>query len=176
MESVLVFQKMLSLTLGCMFSGKTTALIHNKVEGVHMILDYDTSDATTYSISLLHSHDGDMVHCIKTKTLRSIDISTADILSINEAQFFPDLLSFVQDALKQKKQVYVYGLDGDFQQKPFGDILSLIPFADSYTKLYATCLCGKKASFSKRTSTNTLQYAPHDTYRPSCRDCLTHVA
>jgi thymidine kinase len=167
---------MLSLTLGCMFSGKTTALIQNKVEGVHMILDYDTSDATSYSISLLHSHDGEMIHCIKTKRLSEIDISTADILSINEAQFFPDLVSFVQEALKQKKRIYVYGLDGDFQQKPFGDILALIPFADSYTKLYATCLCGKKAPFSKRISTNTLQYAPHDTYRPSCRDCLTRVA
>jgi thymidine kinase len=167
---------MLSLTLGCMFSGKTTALIQNKVEGVHMILDYDTSDATSYSISLLHSHDGDMVHCIKTKTLMSIDISMADIISINEAQFFPDLLSFVQDALQQKKRVYVYGLDGDFQQKPFGDILSLIPFADSYTKLYATCLCGARAPFSKRLSANASQYAPDDIYRPSCRDCLTHVA
>jgi thymidine kinase len=155
-----------------MFSGKTTALIKNKVEGVHMILDYDTSDATTYSISILYSHDNDMVHCIKTKTL-DIDISTADIISINEAQFFPDIVPFVQEALRQKKQVYVYGLDGDFQQKPFGDILSLIPFADSYTKLYARCICGKKAAFSKRTSTNITQYAPHDTYRPSCRDCLT---
>lgn len=166
---------MLSLTLGCMFSGKTTALIQNKVEGIHMILDYDTSDATTYSISLLHSHDGDMIHCIKTKKLMTIDISMADIISINEAQFFPDLISFVQEALKQKKQVYVYGLDGDFQQKPFGDILALIPFADSYTKLYATCLCGKNAPFSKRLSANASQYAPHDTYRPSCRDCLTSV-
>ena len=170
-----MFKKMLSLTLGCMFSGKTTALIQNKVDGIHMILDYDTSDATTYTISLLHSHDGEMIHCIKTIHLLSIDISMADIISINEAQFFPDLVSFVQEALKQKKQVYVYGLDGDFQQKPFGDMLALIPFADSYTKLYATCLCGKKAPFSKRLSANASQYAPHDTYRPSCRDCLTSV-
>ena len=141
-----------------------------------MILDYDTTVATSYSISLLHSHDGEMVHCIKTKTLMSIDICMADIISINEAQFFPDLVSFVQEALKQKKQIYVYGLDGDFRQKPFGDILSLIPFADSYTKLYAICTCGKKASFSKRLSANASQYAPDDAYRPSCRTCLTHVA
>jgi len=166
---------MLSLTLGCMFSGKTTALIKNKVEGVHMILDYDTSDATTYSISVLYSHDEDMVHCIKTKTLMAIDMSTADIISINEAQFFPDVVPFVQEALRQKKQVYVYGLDGDFQQKPFGDMLTLIPFADSYTKLYAKCICGKKAPFSKRLSTNKDQYAPDDKYRPSCRTCLTFV-
>jgi len=167
---------MLSLTLGCMFSGKTTALIKNKVEGVHMILDYETTNATTYSISLLHSHDDDMVHCIKTKLLTTIDISTADIISINEAQFFPDLVHFVEEALRQKKQVYVYGLDGDFQQKPFGQILLLIPFADSYTKLYAQCMCGKPAAFTKRLSTNTSQYAPDDAYRPSCRTCLTYGA
>jgi len=166
---------MLSLTIGCMFSGKTSALIKNKVEGVHMILDYDTTDATSYSISLLYSHDDEAIHCIKTKTLMSIDMSTADIISINEAQFFPDLIPFVKEALRQKKQVYVYGLDGDFRQNTFGDILSLIPFADSYTKLYATCLCGKKASFTKRLSSNADQYAPHDTYRPSCRDCLTYA-
>jgi thymidine kinase len=157
-----------------MFSGKTTALIKNKVEGVHMILDYDTTTATSYSISVLQSHDGDMVHCIKTKTLCSIDISTAEIISINEAQFFPDLISFVQEALRQKKQVYVYGLDGDFQQRPFGTILDLIPFADSYTKLYAQCLCGNKAPFSKRISFNKEQYAPYDKYRPACRNCLTY--
>jgi len=165
---------MLSLTVGCMFSGKTTALIKNKVEGVHMILDYDTTDATTYSISLLHSHDGDMVHCIKTKTLMSIDMSTPDIISINEAQFFPDLIPFVQEALRQKKQVYVYGLDGDFKQRVFGDILSLIPISDSYTKLYARCVCGNKAPFSKRISANEEQYAPDDKYRPACRNCLTY--
>jgi len=164
---------MLSLTLGCMFSGKTTALIKNKVEGIHMILDYETTNATTYSISLLHSHDDDIVHCIKTKFLMTMDISMAEIISINEAQFFPDLIPFVQEALRQKKQVYVYGLDGDFRQEPFGDILSLIPFADSYIKLYARCLCGKKAAFTKRLSTNLFQYAPDDAYRPSCRDCLT---
>jgi thymidine kinase len=117
-----------------------------------------------------------MVHCIKTKLLTSIDISTADIISINEAQFFPDLIHFVEEALRQKKKVYVYGLDGDFQQKPFGQILLLIPFADSYTKLYAQCMCGKPAAFTKRLSTNRSQYAPDDAYRPSCRDCLTYDA
>ena len=160
---------MLSLTLGCMFSGKTTALIQNK----GMILDYDTTDEKEYYISILCSHNNEMTHCIKTKTLCSIDISMTDNISINEAQFFPDLIPFVKEALRQKKNVHVYGLDGDFQQNPFGDILSLIPLADSYTKLYAKCTCGKKASFSKRLSTNTDQYAPHDTYRPSCRTCLT---
>ena len=163
---------MLSLTLGCMFSGKTSTLI--KTSNSHLILDYDTTEASEWYISTVHSHDDQLVQCIKTHVLSTIDISKTEIISINEAQFFKDLVPFVKEALLQKKQVYVYGLDGDFKQESFGDILLLIPLADVYTKLYATCLCGKKAPFTKRLSSNKMQYAPDDKYRPSCRDCLTY--
>ncbi len=163
---------MLSLTLGCMFSGKTTALIHNKVKGTHIILDYDTTLQSNPFVSVLYSHDTIKVSCIKTTLLSRIDISTVDTISINEAQFFSDLVPFVHLALESKKHVFVYGLDGDFKQEVFGSILSLIPMADTYTKLYAVCKCSNKASFSKRLSTNSVQYSPHDTYIPVCRMCL----
>jgi thymidine kinase len=163
---------MLSLTLGSMFSGKTSALIKNSTS--HLILDYDTTEASEWYISTLQSHDEEIVHCIKTHNLSTIDISKSEFISINEAQFFKDLVPFVKEALLQKKQIYVYGLDGDFKQESFGDILSLIPLADVYIKLYAKCLCGKKAPFTKRLSTNKTQYAPDDKYRPSCSDCFTY--
>ena len=154
-----------------MFSGKTSALIRRQVEGVHLILDYDTSDATQSYPSYLQSHDGINISCYKTKTL-DIDISVADVISINEAQFFPDLIPFIKSALKQNKKVYVYGLDGDYKQESFGQMLELLPIADEYVKLYAICKCGKKAAFSKRMTTTTEQYAPHDEYQPCCRACL----
>ena len=163
---------MLSLTLGCMFSGKTTALINQKVEGSHIILDYDTTLQSTPFASVLYSHDTIELSCIKTTILSRIDISTVDTISINEAQFFSDLVPFVQSALQLNKHVFVYGLDGDFKQEVFGSILSLIPMADTYTKLYAVCKCSNKASFSKRLSANSEQYSPHDTYIPVCRTCL----
>jgi thymidine kinase len=128
---------------------------------------------TAYSISLLHSHDDDMVHCIKTKLLTSIDISTADIISINEAQFFPDLVHFVEEALRQKKQVYVYGLDGDFQRNKMGQLLDLIPHCDNIVKLKSKCLCGKDAIFTFRDSAETVQYLPNAVYIPLCRACYT---
>ena len=163
---------MLSLTLGCMFSGKTTALINNKVKGTHIILDYDTTLQTVPFKSVLYSHDTIELYCIKTTLLSRIDISTVDTISINEAQFFSDLIPFVKLALQLKKNVFVYGLDGDFKQEVFGSILSLIPMADTYTKLYAVCKCLNMASFSKRLSTNSAQYSPDDTYIPVCRTCL----
>ncbi len=162
---------MLSITLGCMFSGKTSALIRRRVEGIHLILDYDTTDSDKSYPSYLSSHDGVSISCYKTKTL-DIDISVADVISINEAQFFPDLIPFIKSALKQNKKVYVYGLDGDYKQESFGQILALLPMADEYTKLYAICKCGKLAAFSKRMTSTKEQYAPHDEYQASCRDCL----
>ena len=162
---------MLSVTVGCMFSGKTSALIRRRVEGIHLILDYDITDAEKSYPSYLSSHDGVSISCYKTKTL-DIDISVADVISINEAQFFPDLIPFIKSALKQNKKVYVYGLDGDFKQDPFGQMLELLPLADEYVKLYAICKCGERAAFSKRMTATKEQYAPHDEYQASCRTCL----
>ncbi len=68
--------------------------------------------------------------------------------------------------------MYVYGLDGDFKQDVFGEILQLIPLCDEYVKLYAVCKCGINAAFSKRLSENKEQYMPNDTYLPVCRECL----
>ena len=53
----------------------------------------------------------------------------------------------------------VIGLDGDSNREPFGEILSLIPFADNYVKLKGLCKkCadGTEGSiFTKRTVTDS---------------------
>ena len=159
---------MLHLTLGCMYSGKTTALIQQASLG-GLVIDYDTN----LTRGVVHNHDEVSIPCVTTTSLSTVDVTLASILLINEAQFFPDLVPFVKDMMDKGKTVYVYGLDGDFKQKEFGDILRLIPLADTYTKLYAICEgCSEKASFSKRLSSNTIQYGPHDSYIPVCRACL----
>ena len=170
---MIVFLSMLHLILGCMFSGKTSALQENflKLKQKVMVLDYDTTKSNTQYTSVLYSHTNIAIPCIKLTTL-DIDFLSYDCILINEAQFFSDLEAFVQNALLHKKDVYVYGLDGDFKQEKFGYILDLIPLCDTLTKLYAKCNCGAKACFTKRMSTNELQYAPHDTYKPVCRSCL----
>ena len=152
-----------------MFSGKTSALIRDASSTPNaLVIDYDTS----MSSGMLESHDHKRVKCITTSTLMSLNVESS-IIFINEGQFFEDLVEFVKLRISLGDTVYVYGLDGDFKQETFGRILELIPFADTYIKLYATCnVCNRKASFSKRMSSNTSQYAPEDTYIPVCRMCL----
>jgi thymidine kinase len=121
---------------------------------------------------MIYTHDSVPIPCIKLRVLNTFE-NDYDIVLINEAQFFYELKKFVIDALSRRKIVYLFGLDGDFKQEVFGEMVELIPMADSYVKLYARCLCGNKASFSKRNNDNNEQYAPHDSYRPACRTCLT---
>ena len=162
---------MLSITVGCMYAGKTSKLMQNKPEGQTIIIDYDRCEAPY--VSTLYSHDNVNVDCIKTDDLSKLDMRIFDNIMINEAQFFKGLVPFVKMCLEDSKHIYIYGLDGDFKQEKFGEILDLIPLCDTYVKLYAKCICGKDAPFSKRLSANQQQYLPNDTYRPSCRSCLT---
>ena len=91
-------------------------------------------------------------------------------IMINEAQFYPDLVEFVNEF--SQKNIYIYGLDGDFKQEKIGYILDLIPLCDTVTKLRATCACGESAIFSKRLTQETDQYLPNAQYIPVCRKCL----
>ena len=162
---------MLSMTLGCMYAGKTSALIEDYGLNHGLIIDYDTLRRGGIYHEFIYTHDNRYVSCVKTQSL-DIDLEDATHVYINEAQFFSNIKPFVVRALEKKIHVHLYGLDGDFKQEQFGELLSLIPMCDSYIKLYATCACGNKASFSKRISKTTEQYAPHDTYIPCCRTCL----
>ena len=157
---------MLHLTLGCMYSGKTSALIRDSTSD-SFIIDYDTGGEK----GVLYNHDNVKVTCETTRDLSSIKTNASSIF-INEAQFFDGLVEFVKKMLHQGKHVHIYGLDGDFRQQKFGSILDLIPMADTYTKLYAICKCGDNAAFSKRLTSSTSQYGPEDRYIPVCRACL----
>ena len=164
---------MLHIVSGCMFAGKTTELanIFNQFNQTHrvQVLDYDTFQ---HNGNFIYTHDNVRVPCIKLRVL-PFSIDDYDILLINEAQFFYGLKQFVLNELQNKKTIYLFGLDGDFKQEKFGEILDLLPMADTYVKLYAKCNCGSKASFSKRLSADLTQYSPHDIYIPVCRSCLS---
>jgi thymidine kinase len=152
-----------------MFSGKTTALIRDTIIHPGLVIDYNIG----IFHSTLSNHNDTTIPCISVSNLSDVDASNFNYIYINEAQFFPDLMVFVLEMLRLQKNVYVYGLDGDFKQQKFGSILDLIPFSDTYTKLYAQCAnCGSNASFSKRLTVNNEQFAPHDAYIPVCRRCL----
>lgn len=152
-----------------MFSGKTTALMRDVSIHPGIVIDYDICR----EVNQLTNHNQESIPCITTTRLYDINVHDHSFVYINEAQFFPDLVEFVTEMIRLNKIVYVYGLDGDFRQQKFGNILDLIPFSDTYTKLYARCnQCGNVASFSKRLTENDEQFRPNDTYVPVCRSCL----
>ena len=99
-------------------------------------------------------------------------IIKSEAIFINEAQFFPDLYDFVSSNLEKNKQIFLYGLDGDFQQKKMGQLLDLIPLCDTIVKLKSKCICGKDAIFTFRDSPETVQYLPNAKYIPLCRSCF----
>lgn len=101
-------------------------------------------------------------------------LNQAQHIYINEAQFYTDLYPFVLSMLEKKKNVYLYGLDGDFQQKKMGQLLDLIPHCDEVRKLTSRCSkCSSMAIYSKRITAHMEQYLPDETaYIPLCRLCF----
>jgi thymidine kinase len=79
--------------------------------------------------------------------------------------------------LKDKKVVYICGLDGDFERKKFGGMIDLIPLCDKVTKLNSMCnLCkdGTPGIFSLRLTEEKEQLVIGSTnYMPVCRYCYT---
>jgi len=173
----------LSITIGPMFSGKTTSLIKTyksfeKTEKINVVINYAYD--TRYSETMLSSHDLEMIPCIMVKTLGQLYtnennnlINEADNIFINEAQFFPDLYDFVLEMIQRNKNVYLYGLDGDYTTNKIGSILDLIPKCNEIVKLNAICdVCKENAIFTHRKTNETEQIViGNDNYIPLCRSC-----
>ena len=179
----------LELFLGCMFSGKTTELIrlynsYNYIGKKVCVLNY-TAD-TRYHDTMLSTHDKRMIQCIFIDSIadiwlnpqhpNSIELQEADVVLINEGQFFPDLYDNILEMVeKNGKKVYICGLDGDFQRKKFGQLLDLIPYCDKVSKLESLCsICknGNKGIFSFRATEEMSQIVIGSTsYKPLCRNC-----
>jgi len=177
----------LEIILGPMFSGKTTKLIniYKKNEFCNIpVLVINYKDDNRYSDDMLSTHDKIMIPCIKTDKLfnlindKVINIDDYKVILINEGQFFPDLIEFVKHLLNNKKSIYVCGLDGDFEQKKFGNILDLIPLCNDVYKLHSLCYnCknGNNGDFTKRISNEKEQVIiGSDNYVPVCRKCISN--
>lgn len=185
----------LEIILGCMYSGKTSKLveIYKQCQFCNIpVAVINHSIDKRYDDNLLSTHDKVMIPCIQTNKLidiwyyynndiqlkfldDSIKLINADVILINEGQFFEDLYPAVKHMLQHGKQIYICGLDGDFERKRFGQILDLIPLCDKVTKLTSLCsLCknGTPGIFSKRiTSEKEQTVVGSDNYIPVCRNC-----
>lgn len=174
----------INLILGCMFSGKTTELQREYHEwesiGKNPLCINSIADNRDSSFNNMCTHNGKSVECIKVTNLAEVTqelLDASEIILINEGQFFSDLIEYCKKWCEQQgKYIIVCGLDGDFKRRPFGEILNLIPLADSVKKLTAYCKkCsdGTKALFSQRTTTEneTIIIGGASSYRALCRKC-----
>tara|TARA_B110000483_G_scaffold243003_1_gene330812 strand:+ start:4516 stop:5061 length:546 start_codon:yes stop_codon:yes gene_type:complete len=174
------------LITGCMFSGKTSALINiakmQKLLNKNVLIINFEGDTRYSSNSKITTHDNvsfDCVPCAKDLLFmitKSNDYNKADVICINEGQFFDNLVAFCVQASTESKAVYVCGLDGDYLKRPFGEILNLIPHCESVCKLQALCMScknGTAASFTKKLtkSENLVEIGSTETYMPVCRIC-----
>lgn len=172
----------LDLVVGGMFSGKTEYLIdiYNKFKDQKKIFVINHKFDNRYDNNYIVSHNKNIIPInYKVNNLSEISLNSIDnsqIFIINEGQFFPDLFEFVQNLLGKKKHIYISGLDGDYKQEKFGQILDLIPLCDNITKLKSICnICHeKKGIFSKRIVDlhQKILVGSQETYIPICRFCF----
>ena len=172
----------LELIIGPMFAGKTSVLqsIHRRWKSLGFIcVAYKPQMDTRYSKESITSHDQihtsattvtHLMECLKTEEYKS-----ANLILIEEAQFFTDLFEFVMLSVEEnKKQVVVAGLDGDKYRMPFGQILNLIPYTDRIQKLTAFCrLCGDGTpalfSFCSSKKQDQILVGASENYQAVCR-------
>jgi len=171
----------LEIILGPMFSGKTTRLVQHYKKFSYIgrkvtVINY--ADDTRYHDSLLSTHDKIMIPCVFARTLACVKetIDEADVILINEGQFFEDIYEAVLEMVEvHHKVVYICGLDGDFKRNKFGRLLDLVPYCDEIVKLSSLCAHCKNGTpgiFSHRITSETSQVViGTDNYVPLCRNC-----
>ena len=133
---------MLNLFIGPMFSGKTTMLL-NRFEQYKelgkkcIIIKYDLDNRYTNTDELV-THDNYKINAKSTNLLINLNIiiKEFDIILIDEIQFYKDAYRIV-DIWSNSKIVECYGLNGDFNRKPFEQISYLIALCDNITFLKA---------------------------------------
>lgn len=165
---------------GCMFSGKSSKCVeqYNMCSALENVLVINYILDTRYDTEMLSTHDKKKINCVRMTKLSEItpeQIKAHQIFLIDEAQFFDDLyVSVINLVENHDRTVYIYGLDGDYERKPFGQLLDLIPIATSYIKLYANCnMCDSdKACFTfKHTKKKKQIEIGSHIYSPLCRKC-----
>uniref|UniRef100_A0A3P9BLI9 Thymidine kinase n=1 Tax=Maylandia zebra TaxID=106582 RepID=A0A3P9BLI9_9CICH len=130
---------------------------------------------TRYSDTGMATHDNTMeavpANCLTD--VRPLALR-ACVIGIDEGQFFPDAVEFCEEMANLGKTIIVAALDGTFQRKAFGNILNLVPLAESVVKLHAVCMqCFKEAAYTKRIGAEkeVEVIGGADKYQAVCRKC-----
>ena len=162
---------------GSMFSGKTEELIrrikrakiaNQKIKVFKPIID-------SRSKNFIESHDESKLECIEVKSSNEIlkKIDNCDVVAIDEAQFFDDLIVPVCNKIANKGvRVIIAGLDMDYLGNPFGPMPNLMAISEYVTKVHAVCKkSGNIANYSyrKNNKKDIVVIGEKDKYEPLSR-------
>lgn len=173
----------LKVTLGPMKAGKTDDILrqYNKYTSISKnvcIINHVYDEIRTNKKNSIRTHNGVFFNAISTNSLLKIteepDYQNAEIVIIDESQFFTDLYIFIDDQLNfTTKKFYIYGLSGDVNQKKIGQILDIIPLADEIEHYRAYCSVCKDGTPAAFTTTNidipNQIFVEDSIYFPVCR-------
>ncbi|XP_014842061.1 PREDICTED: thymidine kinase, cytosolic [Poecilia mexicana] len=169
----------IQIIFGPMFSGKSTELMRRVrrfqvAQYKCLVIKY--AKDIRYSDSGMATHDKNTMEAVPATCLEDVRSAAlkACVIGIDEGQFFPDTVEFCEEMANLGKTVIVAALDGTFQRKPFGNILNLVPLAESVVKLHAVCMqCYKEAAYTKRLGAEkeVEVIGGADKYQAVCRKC-----
>ena len=166
---------------GSMFSGKTEELIRRLKRAriaKQSVEIYKPALDNRYHEKNIVSHDSREIQGIPVESSQQILLHSggAQVIGIDEAQFFDDNLAEVCEALANRGiRVIVAGLDLDYLGKPFGPLPQLLSVAEYVTKVHAICIhCGNLAHYSFRTADDPsrILLGEQESYLPLCRSCF----
>lgn len=177
----------IELIIGPMYSGKSTELMRRcmryKAVGCNILVINHVID--TRCNDEIATHNDYKMKAIKVSNLceipNNILYSGNHVIAIDEAQFFDDLKDFIiEHENTLKTNVLISGLDGDFKKNKFGQVLDLIPYSNSVTKLNSLCMIccnGTLAPFTKRMSNieEQILVGKSESYKSVCRTCFLHI-
>lgn len=148
----------LDIIIGPMFSGKTSRLVreYRKSKSENKIIINHSIDKRYSDKECISTHDNIKLPAISINNINEIlnsELIQYDEFYIDEAQFFKGLYETILELMKLNKKIILFGLDGDFEKKPFysGDIIKLIPHCNKVEKLNSKCyICNNDAPYTKR--------------------------
>lgn len=167
-----------------MFSGKTEELIRRlkRAQFANLKVEiYKPAVDVRYSEDQVVSHDAHSIPSTPIDSPASMLLlsSDADVVGIDEAQFFDDTIVEVAQTLADRGiRVIIAGLDTDFSGKPFGPMPALMAVAEDVQKVHAICVkCGDLANRSHRLSAGDqlVMLGEKDVYEPLCRHCYNEA-
>ena len=150
------FAMSIHLILGPMFSGKTTELMRwlerAEIAGRRVLTVRFQGDAR-YSESAIATHAGSQRSAVSGFTLqqimRSEAFASADVIGIDEGQFFDDFAERSLEFVRMGKTLIIAALNGTYERKQWSTIGNLLPCADRLSHLTAVCMrCGADAPFT----------------------------